>query len=184
MDTTEESNLQSSGSRFTRVLDDANKTRTATLKGAVELATAQVAAIQLEQLRLAFRYGDDSPTVLARAERLRAAKEVQAALQAELQRASASAPKPDPKAFTLYGRVVDSTQNGVAGATLTLAASTQKNDARAKTDDHGAFVLTLRPAENPMPFRVVIAVKGGKRLSFEDTFPLTAGTVLYREYKV
>jgi hypothetical protein len=90
--------------------------RLAELKRAEALSTAEIAASQTEQQRLAQKYGRESSQAAQATARLTALEQQQASLAAEVTRVSIATPTVEVGVFVVYGRILDDQGRAVTAA--------------------------------------------------------------------
>jgi hypothetical protein len=168
--------------RLARALADANDLRSAGLSALAQISQARVDALQLETLRLTARYGAESEQTRASTRRLDAAEKLQPVIQAELIRAQIPVPNPDPKAFILYGRLIDKNSAAVTGAAIVVSMADRKRVAEGKTGEQGDFVLTLPAQEGTPELQFEMTDSRGTTTTIVASFDLEPGVVCYREF--
>jgi hypothetical protein len=167
-------------------LDDARR---------VEMAAQ--AASTLEYARRVWRHGAASPAAAEVAARLEGHAGIVAELGAEIERIRVPVPPRDPKAATIYGRVLDARLSGYRGAKVVAMDAAGKVLATSTTDVRGCFLLAIGPtarqadsldtasageaAAGPA-VRLVARAAAGTVLVEEGTVEQRSpGTVVYRE---
>jgi hypothetical protein len=128
----------------------ADDLRLAQLRYFSDLSAAERAGHELEQKRLAAKYGDGSPQALAASARLVCLDRMQAALTAELERAAMPVPSSSADRFIVFGRVLSATGEAVAGAKTVAVDATGTTLATAPVGERGVFTLVL-PVTKPAP---------------------------------
>jgi hypothetical protein len=186
--------------RFTQAQSDANTLRANGLGMLVHCVQAHIDSLALEQKRLAAKYGADSKQARAAVRTLMIAQDHQPLMQAEYIRTKLIAPKPNPDAAVLYGRILDAKNAGVAGASVVLTIAhaqepspegaavdrgeQQTRKYESETNADGEFTFTLPPQNAAVTLMLeIVDAKGGKT-EVEDSVELGSGTVTYREYSV
>ena len=101
------------------------------------------AAIQAESDRLAGKYGKDSQQAQGATSRMAAQAQQQAAVAADLLRASTPIPSPEQGTFVVYGRVIDAQGKGLAGAKIVAADTSGSSLASTSSKGQGAFELRV-----------------------------------------
>jgi hypothetical protein len=174
--------------RFPQSLADANDVRLSGLTNLMHLAQGHIDSIKQDQARIGAKYGPDAKQTRAAAQALAVAQARFPQIQAELLRTKIEAPKADPNAAIVYGRILDKTYAGVAGALLTVAGNALAGAPRqleARTNADGEFVLSLPPQDGTPTLDFEVLDQKGFVTKIADTFSsLHGGTVTYREYVV
>lgn len=116
--------------------------------------------LQIEQQRLIAKYGPESPQAKAAAVRLDVHEQMKMGIKIYSERLRVPTPEVSPDRFVVYGRVLCSEGEGLAG--LSVAAVDQKSHAvdQATTDDQGAFELSFSSADYLAPPSKTIDVEG------------------------
>ena len=149
------------------------------------LTQAHIDSLRLDQARIAAKYGANSARALAAAQALAVVQAGQPLVKAELARTKIEVPKPDPNAATLYGIVVD--QNNVPAPEVVVAVVSallreSKCALEATTDNTGEFVLRLPPQTGTPTIDLELRDPKGVVTRLQETLPLPASIVTYREY--
>jgi len=157
--------------------------RIAQLQLASAAATAESASLAAEAQRLAAKYGSHSAQAQEAAARLTVLAKEQAALAADLARATLTAPPVATGAFIVYGRVVDSSGAIIAGAQLTAISTAGAPLAKASSSDAGAFVLSVpvKDASGSVTFQVQIGA-GGNNTTFPEVFTAVSQRLAFRDF--
>lgn len=156
--------------------------RVAQLQLASAAAAAESASLAAEAQRLAAKYGPNSEQAQEAAARLTMSTQEQAALATDLARATVAAPPVSSTAFTVYGRVVDSSGAVVAGAQLNAITPAGASLNKAAASAAGAYVLAvpIKDTKETVTFEVQIAA-GGNSTTFPELFIAVPGRLAYRD---
>jgi hypothetical protein len=106
----------------------------------------QEASLKLEQQRLAFKYGQDSKQARTAAQRIEAHQQMRVGIKVHLERSKVQSPQRSPDNFILYGRVLQEDGEGVGALAVSAIDQKSQSIAQAKTDERGAFQLTIAPS--------------------------------------
>ena len=117
--------------------------RLAGLTGLLQFRTSERAAADVEQKRLAAKYGNASTQATTAAARVSQLDMELEALIAEVIRQQSPAPATAPDRFIVYGRVLSSKGEGLAKVTVAAVDANKKALASAQSGDLGRFELTV-----------------------------------------
>jgi hypothetical protein len=115
-----------------------------------QLATAhdaERAALDIEQKRLAAKYGAESPQAKAATARLGFLDQARAAISAEILRETIAVPKVNAGEFIVYGRILTADGSAAPGATVTAVEGGGQAIASAASADLGVFELHVPVAQ-------------------------------------
>jgi hypothetical protein len=147
------------------LIREADKARSAHLAEAMEEEAVKEEALRMESARLRGKYGDKSPRVEEIDARLEAQTLLRAELRAEFQRSQIVAPRAGPETAVIYGRIVDSSDLGIAGLVVEAMVAEQRAAAASQTDETGFYSFTLPARES---VQVLLEVKDKKRTIYRD----------------
>jgi hypothetical protein len=183
MSTLNESDLQSTvPARLGRALADANSLRSAGLSTLAKMWQARIGAHKLELLRLTAKYGAEAEETLAASRILQAAETFQPMIQAELIRTQMPEPRPDPSAFTLFGRVVDRAMTPAARARIAISLGDRKDVVIGQTTEQGEFILILPAQEGITKLHIEVTDSRSSLTTFDESIELKPGVVFYSEF--
>jgi len=124
-------------------MESRDATRLAALQQATSLLALEKTAIQAESDRLAAKYGKDSQQGQGATSRMAAQAQQQAAVVADLLRASTPVPSPEQGTFVVYGRVIDAQGKGLTSAKIVAAGINGSSLVSTSTKGQGAFELRV-----------------------------------------
>ena len=156
----------------------------ALLGRAGDLAAAQSVRLRRESLRLAERYGANSPRAQRAVARIEQHKSYVQALAIERSRASVDVPPSDPKGATIYGRVFAADGKPMPRAVVeAIAVDTGKPLDSVKTDPQGGYLMKLAVEAKAVVF--VRASDPKTRAPVAETSPVevTQGSRVFRDLR-
>jgi len=125
-------------------LQSRDSSRLAELNRAAALSAAEIAAGQVEQQRLAKKYGGNSGRAVEATARLTVLGQQQASLSADVIRANIPTPAMEEGVFVAYGRILDDQGKAITGAKVVAAAADGSSLAASTSKGQGTFELRVR----------------------------------------
>ena len=127
----------------------ADKLRSSLVQLMATMAGAERAALDVEQKRLAAKYGPDSLQAMTAAARHQVLELERIAIDADVIRQSIPTPDTGVDRFPVYGRILTRTGDGVLRATVTAVDPSGADLGHAVTADLGVFSLQVPTKAKP-----------------------------------
>jgi hypothetical protein len=166
------------------------------MKYAADLSTAEQSALQVEQQRLARKYGANSTQAAVAAERLTLLGTERSSIATSIARASVELPKLEAGQFLVTGTVLDASGKGLRSAKLAATDDSGAVLAKAASTAQGYFELRVpmkagaqakgtEAETTPISFQLVIAEKSLQQpYTYPETLVAVDGRLAYREINI
>jgi hypothetical protein len=166
------------------------------MKYAAALSTVEQSALQVEQQRLAKKYGANSTQAAVAAQRLTLLGTESSSIATSIARASVELPKLEAGQFLVTGTILDANRKGLRSAKIAATDNSGAVLAKATSAAQGYFELRVpvragaqtkgAAAETtPISFQLVITEKSLQQpYTYPDTLVAVDGRLAYREIDI